>query len=289
MQYEANELLNYVKNSQLLIINDDLRIRLSCELFEKHKKGLYDKQLSSLKQNIEEIKKLNIKYPANAIPIFYIYIVPTDNFKKLLNFPNNRGINGGGKPVKSYDLDSFNSAYGITSNIMERTNEANIISTVNNIHELSHLVHSMFFQKDRFISEGFAEALPLYILNYESKFPQYIDCLKSLTEKQILSAKELIKMGNDNTFDSTPLIPNTSISFEIPYISSYLFVKGCIQEIEKKFKLHKIEAMQKFLEIIKNSNYYSEWLIFDIANVLEINKEELLNKKEMQIDIIKNM
>ena len=59
--------------------------------------------------------------------------------------------------------------------------------------------------------------------------------------------------------------------------------------IEKKFKLHKIEAMQKFLEIIKNSNYYNEWLIFDIANVLEINKEELLNKKEMQIHIIKNM
>ena len=160
---------------------------------------------------------------------------------------------------------------------------------MNTIHELAHLVHSMFFLGvDRFICEGFAEALPLYTMDYESIFNQHRELLKSLKKEQILSAQELIELGN-NQFHAEPLIPNTSCSFELPYISSYLFVRGCLEKIANKFHLNRNEATQKFLEIVKQSECSSQWLVFDIANAIGISGTDLLNKKDMQFDMINYM
>ena len=41
--------------------------------------------------------------------------------------------------------------------------------------------------------------------------------------------------------------------------------------------------------MIRQSNYTNEWLIFDIADHLNIDKEELLNGKQMQIKMIKEI
>ncbi|MCI9233077.1 MAG: hypothetical protein HFH08_00600 [Bacilli bacterium] len=286
-KYRANKLREYIENSELIVINSHFKIRLSKELLKKYENNLYKTELDSLKKHIEKINALNIKYPANANPVFYLYIVPDSDFKELLNF--SRSSIGGGKPVISYDLDGFNSSYGLSSNMLENTTSSAIQETVNTIHELAHLVHSMFFLGvDRFICEGFAEALPLYTMDYESIFNQHRELLKSLKKEQILSAQELIELGN-NQFHAEPLIPNTSCSFELPYISSYLFVRGCLEKIANKFHLNRNEATQKFLEIVKQSECSSQWLVFDIANAIGISGTDLLNKKDMQFDMINYM
>ena len=287
-EYNPNSLEEYIKESKLIVINNNFKIRLSKKLLEKYNKNLYHDKITLITEIIAEIKNLNIIYPANAKPVFYLYIVPDDNFATLLNYPKNRSNIGGGRPVASFDLESFNNAYGSSSNMLERPTTS-IMSKINYIHEFSHLVHSMFFNKDRFICEGFAEVIPYYILDYEDKFLEHKELLSSLKSNQILTAKELIELGEKNNFDSKPLIPNKSISFELPYISSYLFVRGCIEIIEKNFNLNKQEALQKFLGILRSSQSYNAYLVYEIANSIGIDKEELLNGKNIQINIIKNM
>lgn len=119
------------------------------------------------------INTLKIKYPDNARPILYIYIVPYDNYSKLLKIPStfDKG-KGGGKPVRCYDLDGFNSVYGLSQNMLENKldKDKNISRIENKIHELSHIIHSQFFLTNQTICEGFAEALPLFALGLEENF-----------------------------------------------------------------------------------------------------------------------
>ena len=53
--------------------------------------------------------------------------------------------------------------------------------------------------------------------------------------------------------------------------------------------MNKIESTQKFLEIVKQSRCWNQWLVFDIANEIGISQEELLNGKDIQFNIILNL
>ena len=107
----------------------------------------------------------------------------------------------------------------------------NISRIENKIHELSHIIHSQFFMTNQIICEGFAEALPLFALGLEENFTEHREAIKKLSEDQILSAQELLNSEGNRSFGAEILIPNRSCSFRIPYISSYLFVRGCIESI----------------------------------------------------------
>jgi len=288
-KYQKDKLREYIEKSEMVVINDNFRIRLSKNLLKKYNQGLFNDRLSIIIEHIALINTLGIKYPANARPIFYVYIVPKDNFRELLNFPTYRNYKGGGKPVVSYDLDGFNTAYGVSDNMLESTKELNIMRIVNNIHEFAHLVHGMFFNKDRIISEGFAEALPLYTMDYESVFDEHREILKTLTEEQVLSAQQLIELAENNNFQAGAVIPDKSCSFDISYISSYLFVRGCLETIASKFNIDRVQATQRFLEIVRQSQCTQQWLIYDIANSIGIPQEELLNGKDLQFSIIHNL
>lgn len=189
-----------------------------------------------------------------------------------------------------YDLDGFSSAYGLSQNILENKNKETDISKVENeIHELSHIVHSQFFNKNLIISEGFAEALPLYGLNMEKDFTEHKNALLNLEEEQILSVQEILKLEKDGTFGIETILQNKTCSFRISYISSYLFVRGCMEIIAKKFDLKKEDAVQRFLEIVRESECINEWLIFDIADALDLSREELLNGKQIELEVLKSL
>jgi len=288
-EYQKDKLKEYIENSELINISENFRIRLSKDLLENYNKGLYNDRLVIMGEHIKLINDLGIKYPANAKPIFYFYIVPTDNFRELLNFPSHRNYVAGGKPVPSYDLDGFNMAYGVSENVLTNKKNYNIMYVVNNIHEFAHLVHSMFFNKDKFISEGFAEALPLYTMDYESQFDEHREMLQSLQENQVLSAQQLIELADKSNFDAGAVIPNKSCGFDISYISSYLFVRGCLEKIVDNYNLNRIQATQKFLEIVRESQRTHQRLIFDIANAIGLPQDELLNGKSMQFKVIKGL
>lgn len=287
--YPVDKLRKYIGNSELRIVNKDFHVRLSKELAKKYDDGIYNKSINNFTKYIKEIKKLKIQYPANANPVFYLYLVPDENFIELLNYPY-KNRKGGGKPVPSYDLDGFDSAYGESQNLCSRTEKPNISQIVNSIHELAHLVHSQFFRKNSFICEGFAEALTLYTMDYENKFDEHRNAVKNIKKNQIFSVKELLDMEEKNSFyGGDALLANKSCSFDLTYISSYLFVRGYIKMIEEKFKIGKIKATQKFLEIARSSKCTNEWFIFDLANALDISKDDLLNGKEMQFRVINEL
>ena len=288
--YEKNKLKEYIKNSELRVFNKDIKVRLSKELAIKYDKGYYNEYLNNISKYIKMIKKLNIKYPGNAKPVLYVYIVPDNNYRELLGIPEKYDNGkGGGKPVMCYDLDGFSSAYGLSQNILENKNKETDISKVENeIHELSHIVHSQFFNKNLIISEGFAEALPLYGLNMEKDFTEHKNALLNLEEEQILSVQEILKLEKDGTFGIETILQNKTCSFRISYISSYLFVRGCMEIIAKKFDLKKEDAVQRFLEIVRESECINEWLIFDIADALDLSREELLNGKQIELEVLKS-
>lgn len=286
---DKNDLLNdYIKDSELRELSSEIKIRLSKDLVEKYDQGLYKNYLAKIQRCYELIKKANISYPNNNRLILYIYIVPDENYAEMLKIPDkfNNG-KGGGKPVKSYDKDSFYYAYGVSQNRCENQSErVSIMNLVNNVHELAHLVHGEFFKQGSVLGEGFAETLSLYTLDLEEKFDEYIEALKQIKENQIYTVQELINQERDNTFGKEALLPNKSCSFRLSYISSYLFVRGLIETIEEKQNLSKQEATQHLLEKIRQSKYNNEWLIFDIADQIDIEKEELLNAKELQIETL---
>lgn len=73
------------------------------------------------------------------------------------------------------------------------------------------------------------------------------------------------------------------------YISSYLLVRGILETIAKKYNFTKAQAIQHFLEIVKQSNCMNEWLIYDIANAISILPDDLLNGKELQIKVLSSL
>lgn len=283
MNYHPSNLYKYIQKSELRIINDNFRIRLSSELAEKYDTGLYDLALDRIAENINEIKALNIQYPGKAKPIFYMYIVPDEDFIDLLSFPF-PDAKSGGRPVSTFDLDGFNSAYGQSQNSLEfPRKEETIAHKVNMIHEFAHLVNDMFFNKDRLLSEGFAETLPLYTLGYEEKFDEHREIIKQLKPDDIISPEQLLKMGKDNTFGRTTRIANKTCSFDLSYISSYLFIRGYITRIAEAFKFNRAEATQKFLEFGRASQCTNEWLLLDLASYIGIDEAKILSGKDLQL------
>lgn len=290
--YKKDMLREYIKSSQVRVFSDRMKVRLSKELSVKYDNGSYFNYLSNMDKYFKMIDTLGIKYPGNAHPILYVYIVPDDSYSELLGIPaiydNGKG---GGKPVKCYDLDGFNSAYGLSQNILENKprEETSISKIENEIHELAHIIHSQFFGKNLILQEGFAEALPLYALGFEDIFHEHRNLLVNLSENDILSAQEIINSENDNSYGAEEFLPNKSCSFRKSYVSSYLFVRGCMEIISKKYNLSKAETVQHFLEIVKVSDCYDEWLIYDIADAISIPRDELLTGKELQLSVIESL
>lgn len=290
--YKKDILREYINNSELRNFSKKIKVRLSKELALKYDNGSYNNYLKNLQKYLDIIDTLDIQYPGNAQPVLYVYIVPDNSYSQLLKIPKifDKGT-GGGKPVSCYDLDGFNLAYGLSQNKLEnKPEEETIVSKIENeIHELSHIVHGQFFIKNQTICEGFAETLPLYALSFEEIFDEHRNTIIQLTESKILSAQELLNSEKNGTYGVEDVLPNKSCSFRISYISSYLFVRGCIETIADKYNFTKKQAIQRFLEIVKQSSCTNEWLIYDIANAIDFSPDELLNGKQLQMKVLNSL
>lgn len=291
-----NELKNYIEEAEIRVLNNNIRIKLSKDLAKKYDKGFYNNYLLNLEKCYQMLMDLNIKFSQGKERILYIYIVPDDSYSNLLNIPKlfDKGT-GGGKPVRCFESDGYKWAYGLSQNILydeeKEFKKINVYKAENLIHELSHIIHNEFFSKNSFINEGMAEVIPLYILNLEETFKNYKDTLKNLDEENIYSVSELINQEKNGDFGSFSLDENKTCSYRLSYISSFLFVRGCLKLLEKKLNIDKKEALQKFLEMLEKIDYKDEELVNFIAEELSMDSETLLTKKNIQIenlDSIKN-
>lgn len=282
-------LKNYIDRTVLVKLSDNLSMRLSPELMKKYEDGLYDRGLNQIKKVIEEINTIGLVYPANSRPVYYIYVVPNENFRELLNYPESIKTNGGAKSVPCFDLDGFASAYGISDNMLQSHFEQNLAEHINDIHEQAHQSQSMFFNRDRFMAEGYAEAIPLYTLDYLPLFSTYRNVLSTLQKEDIISAHKLIELGDTTDFHTKPLISGGTVSFELTYISAFLFVRVCLERIEELCGLDRRGATQRFSELLRSTMCYNEFLVFEIAERLELPAEKLLLTTDLQYDILQKM
>ena len=290
--YKKDYLRKYIRSSELRVFSNNIKVRLSKELTEKYDQGNYENSLNFIDKCFAMISKLNIKYPGNANPSLYIYIVPDENYQKLLNFPEKFALGkDAGKPVICYDLDGFNNAYWLSQNKLKNKSFENItIAKIENeIHELAHVIHSQFFSKNQTICEGFAEMLPLHGLGLEDVFEEHKNILNSLDSSKILTAKELLNSENNGSYGNEQLLPGGTCSFRLSYISSYLLVRGCVEQIVATYSCSKESAIQLFLEIVKTSIYWGESLIYDMADAIEFSRESLLNGKELQLKVLEKL
>lgn len=274
-EYKPSALREYIDASELRIVGDDFRIRLSPELAKKYDAGDYDGAIANIHDAIKQVKNIGIKYPANASPMLYVYLVPDERGAELLDFPY--GFKTGGRPVMCLDLDGFNLALGNTEDMFLFDRTSSVAVMINEIHEIAHLVSGQFVNKDLCISEGISELIPFYILNYEGKYPEHLRAVKST---QIYSVSDLIGKWDEIKIDAEKRCHNWAT-----YISSYLFMRGVIQKIEKRFGLDKIAALQKFLEFMRRSDCYRVFFIFELADFIGMDRDELLNGKSLQLSV----
>ena len=96
----------------------------------------------------------------------------------------------------------------------------------------------------------------------------------------------MLNSEKEGSYGAEAAIPNKSCSFRFSYISSYLLVMGCVETIAEKNECSKARAIQNFLEIVKQSKYTNEWLIYDISNAIGISQDDLLNGKQLQMKVL---
>ena len=285
-------LKEYIEKSELRSLSNDIKVRMSPELAIKYDAGEFEGMLEKWARAYEKIKSLNIKYPDDSNPCLYIYIFPKNNYVELLNIPKifDNG-NGGGKPVKCYDLDGYASAYGTTENMLDkkRLEWYSIMNEENNIHELSHLVHSKFYGSCSIICEGIAEAIPLYGLKYEEKFDSHRKVLLDLKEEDILTVAQMYEQQRNKVFGKETSNSKGSCSFRYSYISSYLIIRGCLEQIESKYNISRKESIQKLLDTIKTSKPNNESVFYDIADLINLEHDEIIYGKSIQLNALRSI
>ena len=286
--YKQSLLKEYVDSAELRVYKDIINIRLSNYLAKKYDNGVYNNYLEHMYKWYLDILSLNIMLPSNAKPKLYFYIVPDENYSELLGTPKKYDNGkGSGKPVMCYDLDGYKCAYGISTGLCEKfPSSPSIMLEENSVHELAHLIQIQFYDKNAIISEGLAEAIPLYVMDYESIFEEHRAVLFNIGENEIYSPKEILNSEKYNSFGVISSFEGKSCSFRYSYISSYLFVRGCLEKIVNDNNFSKRDALQYFLNLLYQNDYSFEWMIYHIADNIGIDKNNLLNSKEVQLKVI---
>ena len=289
--YQKSLLKEYIKNTELRVYKDTINIRLNSDLAKKYDNGVYNNYLEHMYKWYLDILSLNIMLPSLAKPKLYFYIVPDENYSELLGTPKKYDNGkGSGKPVICYDLDGYKCAYGISTGLCENfPSSPSIMKKENSVHELAHLIQIQFYTKNAIISEGLAEAIPLYVMDYESVFEEHRDIVSNLSESEIYSPREIINSERDDSFGITSSFKGKSCSFRYSYISSYLFVRGCLEKIVNDNNCSQKDALQYFLNLLYQSNYSHEWIIYHIADNIGVDKDDLLDSKEIQLEAINSI
>lgn len=278
-----DDLREYIKNSELRVVVPGLfHVRMSKDMAKRFDSGSYDKSLAEHARCIKELQNIGIEYPDGAKPIFYLYIVPDDNFVKLLHWPiKNSKSRGAGCPVPAYDTDGFYDAYGSNEYMIVLDGQISVSKHVVLIHEYSHLILDQFkIRAAAGIKEGFAELVPWYILDYEKQLPLHLAAMKSM--KKVYTMNNLLNMRGHLVHE----VFNQYCSFQPSYMSAYLWMRAVIEQIRMKYSLSKVDAMQKFLEFYRVSGMDRQWFVRDIAENFDMDYDKLLNSTYYQTKVI---
>lgn len=270
------EILNdYVKKSQVRIVNANLRFRMLPDVVKKYDTGMYAKVTDMWADLVQEMDRVKIKYPNNKKSIFYIYFVPDDFYSHMPGYENIIG-----KPMPCADGDGFVSALCYVQSTLTKgepnSDKDNVFNRVIKLHELSHCISSNFGDTPFPFSEGFSEIIPWYILGYEKQIPTHLKWMRALPK-----IYSLADFSNGNVIYAR--IDKKIASYRTSYISLYLVTRAIISNIARRYKISPCMAAQKFLDLWHNfkGNAY-RGLVECYASVAGMDIEKLLYTCEYQ-------
>lgn len=196
---------------------------------------------------IEEISRLGINEP----PHFHIFFVPRERFHEYCDLPPSKkghcitGISPNGPGPRIILLVDQEIRTELESFFLEP--ESTFSKSVI-MHELAHIVHGAFFGGlGQGVSEGFAELFVHYIMNI--KVEGYSDRLRALPESEMYTLNGLLPK---DMWNNPRLRKEKKLHFELNYMSAYLWMRGFIDEVERKFCGNdKIKALNFILHEFK--------------------------------------
>lgn len=241
------EVLNdYVKKSQVRVVNENLRFRMLPDIAQNYDLGLYAKTVDMWSDLVKEISQIKIEYPYDKKSVFYVYFVPDDFYSNMPGFELVIG-----KPMDGLDSDGFSSALCYLQSTLTKgepnSDKANLFNRVIKLHELSHCISSNFGDGVFPFSEGFSEIIPWYILGYEKLIPTHLKWMRALPKIYTLKDFSDANVVNER-------LDRKIASYRTSYISLYLVTRAIISNIAKRYKVSPRVAVQKFLDLWHNFN-----------------------------------
>ena len=265
---------DFVKESEVRIVNDNLHVRMLPDVAKNYDLGLYTKAVDMWSDLVREISQIKIDYPDNKKSVFYIYFVP-DDFYRGTEYEG-----ASGRPEFCLDEDGFPKAVCQLQQTLH-VKVSNLFGRVSKLHELAHCIHSKFGLQARLFGEGFAEIIPWYVLGYERRLPSHLEWMCALP--RIYTIQDYY----DDKVPHTEKNREKIASFRSGYVSAYLLVRSIVSSIEERFKISPCSAVQKFLELWGDLGYvdakeFASWC----ANFAGMDPEKLIYTCEYQNKVL---
>ena len=181
-----------------------------------------------------------------------------------------------------YDFSGYDTVYHVAGIAHSDNGKISMARHINLIHEYAHLIQHQFGFGSQMFGEGFAELIPWYALEYESRMPSHFVSMCSM--EKIYTANELLEKV---VFSDR--VDGQTCSFQQSYMSSYLWVRAVVEHIRKKFKLSRYGAVQKFLELYHNITFDKQWFVEELAEIIGMDAGKLLNSTEYQKSVLKQI
>lgn len=186
---------------------------------------------------INEVAKVKIDYPKNRKLKVSMVVIPRDLYAEISGNPFGQGINAGPNP---YDEVFKFAIYIDDISFLQRRDW----SRIDILHEISHVVHGAFFRGIGPFGEGFAEALPLYIMDLEKDSPNHIQKICEMKPDDFLSLTQIMKRGMN---PESEIKQNLPIALRKSYIVIYLITRGILQRLVLRNGGDKAAALNEFL------------------------------------------
>ena len=194
------------------------------------------KNIKFFQKLINEIAQLKIDYPQNREFLAAMIVIPRELYAELSGNPFGQGING--------NLNPFDEVFKTAIYIDEQSFlSRNDWSEIDILHEISHIVHGAFFGIYPF-DEGFADALPLYVLDLEKTFPEHVAKIRTMSPRDFLSLAQIRRRGMNPPREIKQNLP---IALRKSYIVIYLIVRGILQRLTMRNGGDKVAALNEFL------------------------------------------
>ena len=245
-----------------------LRVYLTEDEYKKYTQEGAKEFTEQINKAINLLSSQNMPYPKEGS--YQIVVLPQGEvFKNISGVPWTYGING---------IDGWPQALAFDDSRFFNLNPNTYF--IGLVHELAHLIHGDWLDIYP-ICEGFAEAVPFYILNLTDEKQRQIAL--NLKPKQISSVDKLIKRGM--FLPEEDYSKAGRVQYLKTYISMYLWMRGYLIKVQEKYNFDKLQALnfvlQEFkaagaLPTLKEQENY-------IANLIGWKRKKVFDRADLQL------